>query len=146
MSANAPVRRVIPVAQRAPRSWITAIIAILACTAPNVARSDAGGVSFWLPGQFGSLAAAPGQPGWGVAMMYYHTSVDASGSAAASKQVEIGRFNPNVNLSLNVNLDARADLGLFIPSYTFETPVFGGQLAVSVASSSAATRRRSTAR
>ena len=65
-------------------------------------------------------------------MIYYHTSVDASGGAAASKQVEIGRFHPNVNLNLNVNLDARGDLGFFAPSYTFETPVFGGQLAVSM--------------
>ena len=121
-------------AQRARRSRISAVIAILACAAPNAALADAGGVSFWLPGQFGSLAAAPGQPGWALGMIYYHTSVDASGGAAASKQVEIGRFHPNVNLNLNVNLDARGDLFFFAPSYTFETPVFGGQLAVSVAS------------
>jgi hypothetical protein len=28
------------------------------------ARTDEGGVSFWLPGQFASLAAAPAEPGW----------------------------------------------------------------------------------
>jgi hypothetical protein len=101
---------------------------------PNAALADAGGVSFWLPGMFGSLAAAPGQPGFGAAMIYYHTSVDASGAAAASKQVEIGRFTRTANLNLNVSVEGRGDLGLFVPSYTFETPVFGGQLAVSVAS------------
>jgi hypothetical protein len=133
MSANAPAARVSSATQSAGRSRISLVIAILACAAaPNAAHADAGGVSFWLPGIFGSLAAAPGQPGWSMAMIYYHTSVDASGGAAASKQVEIGRFNPNVNLSLNINLDARADLGLFIPSYTLEKPVFGGQLAVSM--------------
>jgi hypothetical protein len=132
MSANAPATRV-SVAQSASRSRISVIIAMLACAAPSAAFADAGGVSFWLPGQFGSLAAAPGQPGWGAAMIYYHTSVDASGAAAAARQVEIGRFSRTASLSLNVNLDARADLGLFIPSYTFETPVFGGQLAVSMA-------------
>jgi hypothetical protein len=101
--------------------------------APAKSFADAGGVSFWLPGQFGSLAAAPGQPGWGMAMIYYHTSVDASGRAAAAREVEIGRFSRTASVSLNVNLDARADLGLFVPSYTFETPVLGGQLAVSMA-------------
>ena len=35
--------------------------------------------SFWLPGQFGSLAAAPGVPGWAMATVYYHTTVSASG-------------------------------------------------------------------
>jgi len=31
---------------------------------PTVATADEGGVSFWLPRFFGSLAAAPQQPGW----------------------------------------------------------------------------------
>ena len=98
--------------------------------APAKSFADAGGVSFWLPGLYGSLAAAPGQPGWSAAMIYYHTSVEASGAAAAAKQVEIGRFSRTVNVNLNANLDARGDLGLFAPTYTFETPVFGGQFSV----------------
>jgi hypothetical protein len=132
MSANAPATRIKQTAPRASRSRISAVIAILVCAAPNVARADAGGVSFWVPGMFGSLAAAPGQPGWALGMIYYHTSVDASREAAASKQVEIRRFHPSVNLNLNVDLDARGDLGFFAPSYTFETPVLGGQLSVSM--------------
>jgi hypothetical protein len=35
---------------------------ILSATAP-VAFADESGTSFWLPGQFGSLAAVPGAPG-----------------------------------------------------------------------------------
>lgn len=97
------------------------------------AHADAGGVSFWLPGQFGSLAAAPGQPGWALGMVYYHTSVDASGTVAASKQAQIGRFHPNISINLNANIDAKGDLFFFAPSYTFATPVFGGQLSVSMA-------------
>ena len=31
---------------------------------PAISRADEGGVSFWLPGQYGSLAAAPQTPGW----------------------------------------------------------------------------------
>jgi hypothetical protein len=98
--------------------------------APAKSFADEGGVSFWLPGLYGSLAAVPGQPGWSGAMIYYHTSVDAGGEVAASRQAQIGRFRPTVNASLSANLDARADLGLFAPTYTFATPVFGGQLSV----------------
>jgi len=99
---------------------------------PAPSLADAGGVSFWIPGLFGSLAAVPQAPGWSAAMIYYHTSVDASGGVAASRQAEIGRFRPTVNVSLNATLDARADIGFFAPSYTFETPVFGGRLSVGV--------------
>jgi hypothetical protein len=97
---------------------------------PGVSRADEGGVSFWLPGQFGSLAAVPQQPGWALAMVNYYTQVSATGSVAAAREVTIGRFNPTVNLNLNVNLNANAELVLVNPSYTFATPVLGGQLAL----------------
>ena len=42
-------------------------------------KADEGGVSFWVPGFFGSLAAAPQQPGWSQANIYYHTNVSAGG-------------------------------------------------------------------
>jgi hypothetical protein len=99
-------------------------------TTVSVSRADESGVSFWLPGQFGSLAAAPGTPGWAFASIYYHTSVSAGADVAASREIQIGRFNPTLNVNLNANLHANADLGLFIPSYVFATPVFGGQFAV----------------
>src|ERR1700722_20028381 len=108
---------------------ITALFAALSC-ATTLARADEGGISFWLPGQFGSLAAVPAQPGWSLAVVNYFTSVSASGSVAASREVTIGRFNPNVNVNLNANLSANADLALVNPSYVFSTPVFGGQFAV----------------
>jgi hypothetical protein len=97
------------------------------------AYADQGGVSFWLPGTYGSLAATPQVPGWALATVYYHTSVSAGGDVSASRQATIGRFNPTVNINLNANLDAKVDLALIIPSYVFETPIFGGQLALSMA-------------
>lgn len=97
---------------------------------PALSYADEGGVSFWLPGQFGSLAAVPAQPGWSLAVVNYFTSVSASGSVAASREVTIGRFNPTVNVNLNANLSANADFALVNPSYVFATPVLGGQLAV----------------
>src|SRR5271167_4841906 len=44
----------------------------LAALAPELAAADEGGVSFWLPGIYGSLAATPLQPGWSGAVIYYH--------------------------------------------------------------------------
>jgi hypothetical protein len=102
-------------------------------TTATVSRADESGTSFWLPGIFGSLAAAPGQPGWAFAAVYYHTSVSAGADVARSRELQIGRLNPNLNVTLNANLKADADLALLVPSYTFATPVLGGQLAVQVA-------------
>jgi hypothetical protein len=94
------------------------------------ARADEGGVSFWIPGFFGSLAAAPLQPGWSVATIYYHTSVDAGGDVAFARQVTRGNLKVNFTGGLRAVLDADADLGFVSPSYTFASRVFGGQLTV----------------
>jgi hypothetical protein len=96
--------------------------------------ADEGGVSFWLPGQFGSLAAGPQQPGWSIGAVYYHTSVDAGGDVAAARQASIGRLNPTVNVNLSANLDARPDLVFVAPRYVFASPMLGGQLAVGMRS------------
>ena len=100
--------------------------------APQQAMADEAGISFWLPGLFGSLAAVPGQPGLSGAMIYYHTTVSAGGDVSAAREVQIGGSGVTVKANLNANLNAKADLALFAPSYTFETPVFGGQAAVSL--------------
>ncbi len=88
----------------------------------QLAYADEGGVSFWLPGQYGSLAAAPAEPGWSVPLVYYHTSTDASGSKEFSRG---GR--------ITVGLDAEIDLLLAIPTYVYAAPVFGGQASLSIA-------------
>ena len=116
------------------RRFCSAVAALLvagvaACEISG-ARADEGGVSFWLPGLFGSLAAVPQQPGWSLAITNYYTAVNAAGDVAASRQITIGRFSPTVNVNLNANLKANADLVLINPSYVFATPVFGGQLAL----------------
>src|SRR5450631_2554431 len=104
-------------------------IGILSTTA-SVSLADESGTSFWLPGTYGSLAAVPGTPGWAVASVYYHTSVSAGADVAAAREIQIGRFNPALNVNLNANLHASADLAIIVPSYVFATPVLGGQLAV----------------
>jgi hypothetical protein len=113
---------------------ISAAIALLCAgffwATASVALADESGTSFWLPGTFGSLAAVPGMPGWALATVYYHTSVDAGADVATAREIQIGRFSPNLNVSLNASLNASADLALVVPSYTFATSVLGGQLAV----------------
>lgn len=100
--------------------------------ASSASLADESGTSFWLPGTYGSLAAVPGTPGWAVATVYYHTSVSAGADVAAAREIQIGRFNPSLNVNLNANLNASADLAIIVPSYTFATPVLGGQFAVQV--------------
>ena len=62
----------------------TALFAFLfaAACATTSAYADEDGVSFWIPGFFGSLAATPQQPGWSLAAINYYTDVSASGDAA----------------------------------------------------------------
>ena len=84
----------------------------------RLACADEGGVSFWLPGQFGSLAAVQGEPGWSMPLVYYHTSVDAGGS----KNLRVGG-------NVVAGLDAGANLFFLAPTYTFETPLWGAQAA-----------------
>ena len=67
-------------------------------------------------------------------MVYYHYNVAASGNVAASKEILTGRLPPTVNVNLNLSLSGQADLVTLTPTYTFATPVLGGQLSVSMSS------------
>jgi hypothetical protein len=96
----------------------------------TISLADEDGVSFWLPGLFGSLAAAPQKPGWSFAAINYYDSISASGTIAAAREIRIGKLNPTVNVDFNVNIHANLDFVLLNTGYVFATPVFGGQLAV----------------
>jgi hypothetical protein len=87
-------------------------------------------VSFWIPGFFGSLAAAPLQPGWTLSSTYYHTSVSAGGDVALAREITIGRIPVSLSATLSGNLNSTADLGWINPVYAFSTPVLGGQAVV----------------
>jgi hypothetical protein len=101
-----------------------------AIAVPTIALADEGGVSFWIPGFFGSLAATPQQPGFSLASIYYHTTVSAGADVARAREITIGRIPVNLSANVNANLNATGDLGLVIPSYVFATPVLGGQATV----------------
>ncbi len=95
---------------------------MLLAAASTTSVADEGGVSFWLPGQFGSFAAVPGDPGWSLPLVYYHSSVDAD----ASKSFRRGG-------QITAGLDVRADLVFAVPTYVFDEPMLGGQASVSMA-------------
>jgi hypothetical protein len=113
------------------RVWsrvLTVCVAFAAvASATTMSLADEDGVSFWIPGFFGSLAAAPQQPGWSLTSILYNTNVSASGNAAVAREITIGRFNPAINISVNANVHADATIGFVAPSYTFATPFLGGQ-------------------
>jgi len=100
------------------------LVGSLACAliSPQVV-ADEGGASVWLPGQFGSFAAVPSEPGWSLPIVYYHASVDAD----ASKNFPVGG-------QITAGLDVRSDLMFIIPTYTFTSPVWGGQPQIGVTS------------
>ncbi len=98
----------------------------------TVSRADENGISFWIPGLFGSLAAVPQQPGWSIAIINYYDSVGAGANVATSREITIGRLNPTVNINVNANVNANIDVALVNPGYAFATPVFGGQLFLGV--------------
>jgi hypothetical protein len=103
-----------------------------ALAAPTGALADEGGVSFWLPGLFGSLAAAPQQPGLSMTAMEYYDSVRAGGDVALAREITIGRFKTTLQADINASLHSRIDLGLLLPTYTFEQRFLGAQATVGV--------------
>src|ERR1700722_13315886 len=80
-------------ALRAPTATALICVGLLSATS-SASLADESGTSFWLPGQFGSLAAAPETPGWAIASVYYHTSVSAGADVAGAREILIGRFKP----------------------------------------------------
>jgi hypothetical protein len=105
---------------RTAAAWQCIAVATLAMAAQH-AKADEGGVSFWLPGQFGSLVAVPLEPGWSLPLAYYLGRSDASASKTFPRG---GRIVAGV--------DGRADLLFAFPTYTFAEPVLGGQASIGV--------------
>ena len=116
--------------RRAKAALALAIVIGGSACVPTIAAADEGGVSFWIPGFFASLAAAPLQPGWSLTDIYYHTSVSAGSGVALAREFQIGKIPVNLSANLSANVNATGDLGIVYPNYTFATPVLGGQLSV----------------
>ncbi|MGV7215078.1 SphA family protein [Bradyrhizobium sp. UFLA05-112] len=100
-------------------------LAFAAVWLPSSALADAGGVSFWLPGIFGSLAAAPTVPGWAYSTIYIHLQANAGGG---QNFVTSGGVPGSVAAGIN----AHADVLVQGITYTSPMPVLGGQAAFTV--------------
>lgn len=95
------------------------VLVLLTLAPPATALADESGVSFWLPGQYGSFAATPSTPGWSFEATYYHAtaSVEATANIPQGGSIHLGYKSPS-------------DYVMLTPTYTFATPVLGGQAAV----------------
>jgi hypothetical protein len=82
------------------------------------ARADEGGVSFWLPGQYGSFAAEAPTPGWSLSASWYVMSADAS----ASKEFARGG-------SVRGGIDSHGNFLYVFPTYALRDTIAGGTLA-----------------
>jgi hypothetical protein len=100
--------------------WVLAVLIAGLC-ASRQAAADEGGMSFWLPGSFGSYAAAPSDPGWSLQLLYYHSTAGASAAVPFT--------NGN---RIMLGLDERADVLYFNPQYVLPPKVLDGQLSLSV--------------
>jgi hypothetical protein len=113
---------------------IAAIVFVLITVVPGIALADEGGISFWIPGFFGSLAATPAQPGWSGTSIYYHDSVSAGGDVARAREFQIRNIPVNFTGAVTANVNASVNLDLFAVTYTFATPVLGAQASFSLLS------------
>src|SRR6478672_1943347 len=100
------------------KAWVIVLAVALLAADQRPARADQGGVGFWLPGAFGSLAATPLVPGWSMGAVYIHSDVSAGGDVSASRAIHFPNRTANLTVNLNAQLGARVDIGMLSPGYT----------------------------
>jgi hypothetical protein len=104
---------------------IGVLLAFALTSSPRRALADASGLSFWLPGTFGSLAAAPVTPGWSWASIYLHLDQSAGGGTNFVT-------SNGIRGSVVAGLSAHADALVEGVTYTSALPVLGGQAGFSL--------------
>jgi hypothetical protein len=102
-----------------------ALIAIAAAIIPQRAAADEFGVSYWLPGTYGSLSAVPAVPGVQFATFNWYNSV----SAGKNAEFQLGGGN---SAAIVAGVGARIDLQAVNIGYVFANPVLGGQFALAM--------------
>ncbi len=98
---------------------IACLATLLLFSSFTVSAADEGGVSFWLPGSYGSLAAVPSETGFSLSVIYNY-------SAASSREGRTLQYGDR----FVAGFDGEANLVALVPTYTFETPFLGGQAAI----------------
>jgi len=90
--------------------------------------ADEGGVSFWLPGQYGSFAAVAPAPGWSLPLVFYNYG----GSIGADRQLRRGHLltsglsssfdgieNPSTNYTNGIDLHLDLGAAQFLTEHFF---------------------------
>jgi hypothetical protein len=96
-----------------PASALVVFVIGVAAFSPQRAMADEGGVSFWVPGQYGSFAAIAPSPGWSLPLVYYNYG----GSKGAARILPNGQLSAGIGGSFD---------GLFlVPTYTVGATIFG---------------------
>ncbi|MBV8192440.1 MAG: transporter [Alphaproteobacteria bacterium] len=95
--------------------------AVLLVASAMPATADEGGSSIWIPGQYASFAAVPGDPGFSLETVFF------VGNGSASQ----GTTFPRGGRLLSGTSDNQW-YAYTTPTWTFEDPVLAGQLAVGV--------------
>lgn len=103
-------------------AWAFMLSAFVVGAFVSDAAADEGGVSFWLPGQYGSFAAVAPSVGWSMPMQSYYYSGNAGASTA---------LNRGDALSLGVDTDFFGQF--FVPTWVPDTTILGGRPAFSLA-------------
>ena len=121
----------------APKAYAARVVSVAVVAAPLTLMShgslaDEGGSSFWTPGAFASLAATPLEPGLSLTSIYYHPSVSSGKEVARAQRIRIGRHPALLLSAVDENTDTTKNQGMVTPTYTFATPVLGGQANVSM--------------
>ena len=114
------------------RAMGVAVVAAPLALVSHNSLADEGGSSFWNPGSFASLAAAPLQPGLSLTSIYYHPSVSSGKDVARAQRIRTGRYPALLLSAVDENTDTTKNQGMVTPTYTFATPVLGGQANVSM--------------
>lgn len=94
---------------------------MLGAIAPCVHANEIG-LSFWRPGQLGSMAAVANEPGWSLPLAYVRLDLDATDSRELA---------PGTRLTTKAK--GTTNVLFFIPTYTFERSLLGGRPSVGLA-------------
>jgi hypothetical protein len=89
-------------------------VSAFAASMSFAARADEGGVSFWVPGQYGSFAAIAPSPGWSLPLVFYNYG----GSIGRGQQLTRGNL-------LAAGLNGSFDGPFVVPTYTLNTTILG---------------------
>jgi hypothetical protein len=117
------------------RRIVAALLSAAFATTSDSVKADEGGVSFWLPGTYGSLAAGTQQPGWSMSSVFYHGAESAGGSVVRAREISIGAIPINGQVTVNANLHSDSALGMISATYVLSQPILGGQAAIGLTGS-----------